>query len=135
MAKASRVFGEMSSSSAIPSLGSSSSDQGDVPWQAVKEGQFPPMMFQLRFRDGARESFPYGDIRRIRCSDAGMIQLETFSSPRTLITIEGRYLHELGVLLTNALIRWVAENDPRDTDRSESSPTINRIQVQLVADR
>ncbi|MEO1530351.1 MAG: hypothetical protein AAFX06_33600 [Planctomycetota bacterium] len=134
MATASRAFGEMSSTAA-PNLTPVSSETRDVPWQAIPESQLPPMMFQLRFRNGTCESFPYGDIRRIRCTDAGCIQLETFSSPRTLITIEGRHLSELNMLFSNALVCWVEENDMRACERSESLPTINRIQVQLVAER
>ncbi|KAA5540093.1 hypothetical protein FYK55_22005 [Roseiconus nitratireducens] len=90
------------------------------------------MMFQLRLHDGTQESFPYGDIRRIRCRDAGSIQLETFSSPRTVVTIEGRHLQELAAHLGNALILWIEETDPRTVDRPEQMPTVTRIRVELL---
>ena len=91
----------------------------------------PPMMFQLRTNDGVHESFPYGDIRRIRCRDAGSVQLETFSSPRTIITIEGRHLRELAALLCNGMIQWIEDSDTRDVDRDEQLTTVTRIRVEL----
>ncbi|MEO1618709.1 MAG: hypothetical protein AAFV88_22860 [Planctomycetota bacterium] len=106
-------------------------DGGSLPWQAVRDGQLPPMMFQVRLSDGTYESFPFGDIRRVRCRDAGAIQMETFSSPRTQILIEGRHLRDLASLLSAGMVRWIAETDSREVDRPEELPTITSIAIEL----
>ena len=92
----------------------------------------PPMMFQARMRDGVYESIPYGDVRRIRCRDAGTIHIETFSNPKTNITIEGRHLRELAALLGSGMVRWIEESDDRDPGRPEHMPTITRLRIELA---
>ncbi|QDV81350.1 hypothetical protein TBK1r_02650 [Stieleria magnilauensis] len=134
MARAARAFQENQGTTVIRSIdgGLPNTDRGQLPWQSIHEGQMPPMMLQVRLRDGVIESFPYGDLRRIRCRDAGSIHIETFSSPRTIIRIEGRHLRELAALLGNAMIQWIEEFDTRNLDRPEHLPTITRIFIELL---
>lgn len=134
MAEISRAFQENGGGSVFQSTDGESIkiDRTQLPWRIVSEAQMPPMMFQLRMHDGTQESFPYGDIRRIRCRDAGMIQMETFSSPRTVLTIEGRHLRELAAYLGNAMILWIEETDPRSVDRPEQLPTVTKIRIELT---
>ena len=133
MAHAARAFNDNQGTPMIRAVEDTTDavDAEQLPWRRIQDGQMPPMMFQLRMRDGVHESFPYGDIRRIRCRDAGTIQIEMFSSPRTNITIEGRHLRELAVLLSNAMVRWIEESEDRSTDRPEHVPTITRLRVEL----
>lgn len=102
------------------------------PWQAIREDEIPPMMFQLRFRDGHMESYTYSDIREIHCRDAGCVQVFLHSMSKKSITFEGRHLKELANLFCIASIRSIHEADDRDIDRPESSPEITQILVQEI---
>ena len=77
-------------------------DDEDLPWLKVRNGELPPMMFQLRFRDGRMVSFAYSDIREIQSRDAGQVTLGIFALTRVLVTIQGRHLRDLMSLLSTA---------------------------------
>lgn len=99
-------------------------------WQTVRNGEMPPLMFQLRFRDGRIRSFAYSDLREIRYRDAGSIQLGLCGMSRLLVTIEGRHLRELVELLGNGLVYWLQEADARDVETPETSPSITAVTVE-----
>ncbi len=104
----------------------------DCPWQAIRDGELPPMMFQLRFRDGRMESYAYSDIREVHCRDAGLVQVFLHSMTRKAITFKGRHLRELANLFCIASIRSIHEADERDIDRPENAPEVTRISVELI---
>lgn len=104
-----------------------------TPWQTVRNGEMPPLMFQLRFRDGRITSFAYSDLREIRYRDAGCLQLGLCGMSRLLVTIEGRHLRELVELLGNGLVYWMQEADERDLETPESSPAITTLTVEDAA--
>ena len=102
------------------------------PWKQLYDGDLPPMMFQLRFRDGSMASYAYSDLREIRCRDAGCVQLYLNAMRSLLITIDGRHLSELANLLSSAQVRWIDEVDPRDEGRPENAAEIVRISVEEI---
>ena len=104
----------------------------DAPWQAIRDGELPPMMFQLRFRDGHMESYAYNDIREVHCRDAGLVRVFLYSMTKKAITFEGRHLKELANLFCIASLRSVHEADERDMSRSENSPEITQILVEEI---
>lgn len=102
------------------------------PYERVRNGGMPPMMFQLRLSDGQTISFAYSDVREIRSRDAGHIQIAIFALSRMLITIEGRHLRELSNLLGMALVRWMTEADERAAERPETAAEIVKIRVEVL---
>ena len=105
---------------------------GALPWQRVKDGELPPMMFQLRFQNGDMKSYAYSDLREIHCSGAGTIQLFVYAMKKQVITLEGRNLRELAGLLGRAKVWAIYETDPREVDRPENEPTIECILIENV---
>ncbi len=104
-----------------------------APWQTVRNGEMPPLMFQLRFRDGRINGYAYSDLREIRYRDAGYLQLGLCGMSRQLVTIEGRHLRELVELLGNGLVYWLQEADERDVDTPENRPAITALTVEDAA--
>ncbi|QDT07451.1 hypothetical protein K227x_58780 [Rubripirellula lacrimiformis] len=131
MAHASSAFdrnrgGNLRSVSPLPAR----QDDDGLPWLQVRNGELPPMMFQLRFRDGRIMSFAYSDIREIQSRDAGQITLGIFAMSRVLVTIRGRHLRDLMTLLGTGRIRWLEEDDTRDVGRPETLPLILSIEIE-----
>ena len=104
----------------------------DAPWHEIRDGEMPPMMFQLRFRAGHMESYAYSDIREVHCRDAGFVKVFLYSMTKKAITFEGRHLKELANLFCIASLRSVHEVDDRDLDRPENSPEITQILVEEI---
>jgi len=102
------------------------------PWLQIRNGEMPPVMFQLRFQNGEVISYAYSDLREIRFRDAGYVQLGIIGMTRMLITIEGRHLRELAEAMGSGLIRWIEESDERDFGRPETSPAITEITIEQV---
>ena len=100
------------------------------PWLIMRNGELPPMMFQLRMAQGEQLSFAYSDLREVRFRDAGFLQLGVYGMSRLLITIEGRHLRELADALGCGLVRWLQVADERELDRPESSPCIDAISIE-----
>jgi len=137
MGEAARDFDESNGRNILHRLPQSIGDvtvQSHLPWQAIRDGEIPPMMFQLRFRDGHIESYAYSDIREVHCRDAGHIQLYVYSICKKTITFEGRHLKELANLFCIASLRSVFEADVRDVERPESSPEVTRILVEQIVE-
>ena len=133
MSDVARVFDESNGRNILHRLPKSiqrSTVEPDCPWQAIREGELPPMMFQLRFRDGHMESYAYSDIREVHCRDSGLVQIYLYSICKKAITFEGRHLRELANLFCIASLRSIHETDVRDIDRPESSPEITSIAVE-----
>lgn len=133
MARAARAF----DSSNRPSLHSiapqaTRADDTDQPWLKVRNGEMPPMMFQLRLRNGQITSFAFSDIRQIYSRDAGHIQLALLAMGRMLVTISGRHLRDLASLIGVGMVRWIEESDPRDVDRPETAPEITSISIESM---
>lgn len=135
MAGVARVFDENNGKNILHRLPQSierTSVEYDHPWQAIREGEMPPMMFQLRFRDGHMESYAYNDIREVHSRDSGLVQVFLFSMAKKAITFEGRHLRELANLFCIASIRSICESDERDLHRPESSPEVTQIIVEEI---
>lgn len=109
-------------------------DNTRPPWELVPQGQLPPLMFQLRFHDGSKNSFAYSDLREVYCRDAGYLTLTVCGAANYRIVIEGRRLSGLADLFGAAMVRWVQEGDPRCDPRPESSPEILSITPELIPD-
>ena len=105
-------------------------DEDNLPWTRVRNGELPPMMFQLRFRDGQIISFAYSDVREIASRDAGQITVSILGMRRVMVTILGRHLRDLMSLMGTALVRWIEEGDLRDVDRCEKLPQITSIKIE-----
>ncbi len=101
-----------------------------LPWQAVRQGEQPPVMFQLRFRNGSFRSFAYGDLREVYFRDAGHLELGVHGMSRRGIVLEGRNLRELAEYLSSGLIYWIEESDERLPDVPETSPWIEQIRIE-----
>lgn len=101
-----------------------------LPWQSVRHGEQPPVMFQLRFRNGAFRSFAYGDLREVYFRDAGHLELGVHGMSRRGIILEGRNLRELAEYLSSGLIYWIEESDERQPDVPETSPWIEQIRIE-----
>ncbi|WP_040352844.1 hypothetical protein [Blastopirellula marina] len=134
MADAARAFDEQRGGNILRGLPGrrESAEQNNVPWRSVREGEMPPMMFQLRLRDGGTISYPYSDVREIRCRDAGCVQVSVLGMAKMIITLEGRRLRELADLLGRAELLWIEEADPRDVGRPESAPEIVSISIEEI---
>ena len=135
MAEVARIFDENNGRNILHRLPQSptrSVDNNDCPWNAIRDGELPPMMFQLRFRDGHMESYSYSDIREVHCRDAGLVKVFLHSMSKKSITFEGRHLKELANLFCVASLRSIHEADERDIGRPESSPEITRISVEEI---
>ncbi|WP_430450705.1 hypothetical protein [Rhodopirellula europaea] len=105
-------------------------DEGDQPWLKVRNGEMPPMMFQLRMRDGQITSFAFSDIRQVHSRDAGHIRLSLLAMGRMVVTIQGRHLRDLASLIGIGMVRWIEESDLRDVDRPETHPEIVSISIE-----
>ena len=101
-----------------------------APYSSLQVGDIPPMMFQLRLKDGRWLSFCYSDIRQMECRDSGCLELIVGAARNTTIRLEGRHLRELASLLGMALIRWIQEADSRCSKRSEEEAEIINITVE-----
>lgn len=101
-----------------------------LPWKAVRHGEPPPVMFQVRFQVGSFRSFAYGDLREVYFRDAGHVELGVHGMSPQIITLEGRNLRELAEYLSSGLVYWIEESDPRSIDVPESSPWIDRIRIE-----
>ncbi len=99
-------------------------------WSKVRNGEIPPMMFQLRFGDGRMISFAYSDIREIHCANAGLVEVFLHSIQKTRVTIEGRHLQELANLLGNAMLRFIRESDQRAPPTLEQVSEVTKILVE-----
>jgi hypothetical protein len=135
MSSASRAFETQRRESLFnqPSANDAGAGAGvSPPWQKIRPNEVPPMMFQLRFRSGEMISFAYSDLREIRVRDAGYVQFGVLGMARMLITIEGRHLMELAECLGSGLIRWMQEEDERETERPETNGAITAIQIEIV---
>lgn len=103
------------------------------PWKKIKPGDFTPMMFQLRLNDGSIISYSYGDVRELRLVNSGELQVFLYGMEKYMISITGRRLGELAGDLGLGRIRWIAECDPRETDRPEKCPAIESIKIEVIA--
>ena len=133
MAKAARTFEELSGGSLLQSVSAGKSSSEPLPWGLIAAGALPPMMFELRAQDGSLTSYPYNDLRMVRCPHAGCVELYLLSLGKLVITIEGRHLCELASAIGAGLVRWMQEGDPRDL-KSEDAPEITQISVHSLAD-
>lgn len=135
MAEVARAFDENNGRSVLHRLPQSierHSHTTETPWTSIRDGEMPPMMFQLVFRDGHIESYSYSDVREVHCRDAGLVKVMLLSMRKLAITFEGRHLHELANLFCVASLRSVREADERDLNRPEKAPEVNRILVEEV---
>ena len=135
MTEVAKIFDESNGRSILHRLPQSIdriAKEPNSPWQAIREGELPPMMFQLRFRDGHMESYAYSDIREAHCRDAGLVQIYLHSMCKKAITFEGRHLKELANLFCIASLRSIHETDERDFDRPENAPEVVRIFVEEI---
>ncbi|WP_231993837.1 hypothetical protein [Pseudobythopirellula maris] len=104
----------------------------DAPWKRAAPTEPPPMMFQVRFRDGRVVSYAYADLRETRLRDAGHLQLCLLGMEKYCLTIEGRNLSELDALIGAGKIRSLEELGPRTFDRPEAAPSIDKITVETL---
>ena len=135
MAEAARAFDESNNRNILhrpPQLVREAGEGYNLPWAKIREGEMPPMMFQLRFNDGRLTSYAYSDIREVHSRDAGHVQLMLFAMKRLVITFEGRNLRDLANLFCNAAVRSVDEANPRDSSRPEGAPEVIRITVEPI---
>ncbi len=135
MAEVAKIFDEHNGQNILHSLPKGLgrvAAEPECPWQAIRDGELPPMMFQLRFRDGHMESYAYSDIREVHCRDAGLVQVFLYSMTKKAITFEGRHLKELANLFCIASLRSIHEADERDIDRPENSPEVTKIIVETI---
>ena len=104
----------------------------DAPWKRAAPTEPPPLMFQVRFRDGRVTSYAYADLRETRLRDAGCLQLCLLGMEKYHVTIEGRHLTELNTLIGAGKIKSLDELGPRTFDRPESAPSIDSITVETL---
>jgi hypothetical protein len=132
----SNIFDEHTNSNVIRRLPQAARGQSDdrAPWGLTKEGDLPPMMFQLWFADGRMASFPYSGIGELHCRDAGRIEVFVHAIAKTVVIIEGRHLRELAKRLSTAAVLWLRESDARELGPPESSPEITAITLEELPD-
>lgn len=119
-----------SNENVMPNLASEKSLE--APWKRAAPTEPPPLMFQVRFRDGRIHSYAYADLRETRLRDAGRLQLCLFGMEKYCVTIEGRHLSELNALIGAGKIKSLDELGPRTFDRPESAPSIDSITVETL---
>ncbi|MEM9411299.1 MAG: hypothetical protein AAGA30_09315 [Planctomycetota bacterium] len=137
MAKAAQAFDETTNRNILhrqPQLVREVGHRHDLPWVKIREGEMPPMMFQIRFCNGRLSSYAFSDIREVHCRDAGQVQVMLFAMRKIVITFEGRNLTELATAFCNATIRSVDESDPRSDTRPEKAPEIFNISIDPIAE-
>ena len=135
MAEAARAFDENNSRNILhqsPRLVRDAGDGFDLPWVKIREGEMPPMMFQIQFNDGRLSSYAFSDIREVHCADAGKVQLMLFAMQKIVITFEGRNLRDLANLFCNAALRSIRESDPRELERPERAPEVIRVSIEPI---
>lgn len=132
MKNAARAFEHHSGGPRLRPVPTVPKPESDLPYSSLQPGDMPPMMVQLRFRDGRWLSFCYSDMRQIDCRDSGQLELTIFAARTLTVRIEGRHLRELATLLGMGLIRWVQEVDPRDLERDESKAEVTNIILETV---
>ncbi|MEP3480567.1 MAG: hypothetical protein ABJZ55_15060 [Fuerstiella sp.] len=103
-------------------------------WQTLDASRGMAMMFQLHLRTGEIISFPYSDLREVRRRDAGFIQLALMGVEQYRISITGRLLDDLTTLLCFGRVVSMHVADPRDVSRPEEAPTIEAIEIEVIAD-
>lgn len=104
----------------------------EAPWKRAGPTEAPPIMFQVRFRDGRVISYAYSDLRETRLRDAGYLQLCLLGMEKYCVTIEGRHLTELNKLIGAGKIKSLDELGPRTFDRPESAASIDVITVETL---
>lgn len=107
-------------------------DPLDVPWKRAAPTEPPPMMFQVRFRDGRVISYAYADLRETRLRDAGHLQLCILGMEKIHVSIAGRNLTELANLIGMGRLKSLEELGPRTFDRPESAPSIDTITIDVL---
>jgi hypothetical protein len=133
MSSASRAFETQRRESLFNQPSANDAGAGASPsWQKLRPNEVPPMMFQLRFRNGEMHSFAYSDLREIHVRDAGRIELGVLGMAKLRILIDGRNLSELAECLGCGLIRWMQEDDEREIDRPETSGCITSIEIETL---
>ena len=133
MAKAARTFEERTHQNLLRAVRQAKPEDCEPPWELVPGNAMPPMMFELRSRDGSTTSYPYGDVRMIRSPDAGCVELYLLSMEKLLVTIKGRHLRDLARSFNSGMVRWVEEGDHRDL-RPEEAPSITEIDICELVD-
>lgn len=134
MALVTRAFEDHRRESIFQRASANDANGGDAnpPWQKIRAGEMPPLMFQLRLRSGEMIAFAYSDLREVRFRDAGFIQFGVLGMSKMLITVEGRNLLDLYECLGSGLIRWMREVDEREVERPETSGAIASIQIEPI---
>jgi hypothetical protein len=131
MSNVARAFDEHGSGNVIRSI-SLGPEEVELPWGRLRDDELPPLLFQLRLRDGTTICYPYSDVREVRCLNAGNIQIVVVGLEPLLITVAGRHLYDLADLFSRAAVTWVREADSRDLGKPESMPEIVGISVQTL---
>ena len=131
MAKMARSFEQRTHQTLLRGIKQAEHETCDPPWELVPANAMPPMMFELRSRDGTMTSYPYSDVRKIRCRDAGCVELYLLSLEKLMISIHGRHLRDLARSFGSGMVRWVQEGDHRDS-KPEEAPEINVIDVCVI---
>lgn len=131
MTRPSRAFDAQRRSSIFQPVpnGETAEEKSPPPYERTSPGRPPTMRLRFCFRDGRSSSYAYSDLREVHHHDAGHITLHFLAMRPITITIKGRNLNELAVLIENAAVKRIEESDDRDVDRLESEPAITSVAV------
>lgn len=82
-----------------------------LPWKKFHASESSLMCFEIRFRNGCIETFPYSDFRGTRLIHAGHLTVNIYGMEKYQITVLGRNLGELARHLSLGRIDWFGENE------------------------
>ncbi len=95
-------------------------------WQKTGQGASRPMCFEVRYRSGEIQAFPYADFRGYELRHQGYLVINILGMRRSTLTVEGRWLGDLARHLGLGSIDWLEETKS-SFDLPESEPCIERI--------
>lgn len=107
-------------------------DTTEPPWKKLEHSQNTPMCFEIQFRNGEVQTFPYSDFRGARLMNAGYLIISVLGMEKYHIIVEGRLLGELSRLLSLGRVDWFQETPNHGYELPESSSHIEKITIEAL---
>ena len=90
-----------------------------TPWKKVESG--PSLIcFEVRYRSGEVQAFPYSDFRGYDLQHEGYLVIKILGMEKSVLIVEGRRLGQLARTLSMGGIEWFGElSSSKEPDESE----------------
>lgn len=99
-----------------------------TPWKKLESG-YTPMCFEVRYRNGEVQAFPYSDFRGYQLQHEGYLVIKILGMQKSVLIVEGRWLSQLARHLSMGGIEWFGEIS-NALEVPESEPYIERITLE-----